>query len=341
MMVRKYFLILLIGILASFGCSDTNKSTKLIRIPKKVQEKDDRKGDVQNAFFPTVDILFVVDDSGSMQGFQDNLAQNIDLFVASLKSLAVLKYHIGVVTTDMDDDERSGRLYAYGSNPLFVDSSTLGGDLILRSNLMVGTNGSASEEMFSPVKAALSSPLVDSTNAGFYRSNAHLAVIFLTDSEDQSDLSPGEIFDFLKSLKRGDDRKVMSYGVVIPSGVSGCSRDYGEPTKIESFVDMANAGSGSRRIFNICDPDFGKHLTKIRDDMVSQIGLFIYLDELPAVDTIQVFWGTQQIDSDYDKGWVYDNKRNAIHLGKDIELLEQPGAELVVRFKPAKLPGEL
>ncbi|HEU4384674.1 MAG TPA: hypothetical protein VFR85_14395 [Anaeromyxobacteraceae bacterium] len=50
------------------------------------------------------DILFVVDDSGSMQEEQQNLAANFDAFIAQLAALPVANdYHIGITTTSVEN----------------------------------------------------------------------------------------------------------------------------------------------------------------------------------------------------------------------------------------------
>ena len=54
----------------------------------------------------TVDILFVVDNSGSMFEEQEKLANNIDSFMRDLKRTAAdgkTNYHIGVITTSVYD----------------------------------------------------------------------------------------------------------------------------------------------------------------------------------------------------------------------------------------------
>src|SRR5512139_1497667 len=54
------------------------------------------------------DILFVVDDSGSMQEEQANLAANFDAFIAQLAALPVSNdYQIGITTTSVQNFDLS------------------------------------------------------------------------------------------------------------------------------------------------------------------------------------------------------------------------------------------
>lgn len=53
----------------------------------------------QNSFTPKLDILFVIDDSGSMAPHQQRLAANIARFVESFSVEDFIDFHIGVVST--------------------------------------------------------------------------------------------------------------------------------------------------------------------------------------------------------------------------------------------------
>jgi hypothetical protein len=52
-----------------------------------------------------VDILFVVDNSGSMADEQENLARNFNTFISELTSGKGNDYRIGIVTTDLDSND--------------------------------------------------------------------------------------------------------------------------------------------------------------------------------------------------------------------------------------------
>jgi hypothetical protein len=69
------------------------------------------EGDPTEVFDPRVDILFVVDSSGSMMSHQENLAKNIDLFVDKFVQAGTLDFHVGVITTDMDFTGHKGQLW--------------------------------------------------------------------------------------------------------------------------------------------------------------------------------------------------------------------------------------
>lgn len=170
-----------------------------------------------------VDILWVVDNSGSMCEEQASLRENFDAFMEKLIEVGV-DYHMAVITTDMEDPLESGRFQNIpdgepgASCQLTVDVSQCpspenGGvypPLVIRAddpqylkedgtfdlaklklhfgcNATTGTRGSGFEMGLESVHAALSPDALETYNSGFLRPDAYLAVIFITDENDCSD----------------------------------------------------------------------------------------------------------------------------------------------------------
>lgn len=175
---------------------------------------------VTQPLIPKVDVLWVVDNSGSMCEEQASLKDNFDIFVRQLTTMGA-DFQLAVVTTDMMNPEHSGRFQNVpddGLSPacsLPVDirdcPSPLNGQaypsLILRSrdyvdeggevdvarlerdfacNATVGTSGDGFEMGLEAARAALSPSLLTGFNNGFLRDDALLAIIFLTDENDCS-----------------------------------------------------------------------------------------------------------------------------------------------------------
>lgn len=310
------------------GCAPST-GNYLIPRPDPALEVKDKVGDINLVFKPQVDILFVVDSSGSMDSHQNNLSKNISLFTNSLGKIQILDYHIGVTTTDFT----YGDVGALKGVPKFVERSTPDGLAQLSSNLLVGISGSPYESVFAPTRAALSQPNLSGANRGFYRDDAYLAVVFVTDAADQSNVTAGELFQFLMDLKNWEREKLIAYGVIVPSHDDSCSRDEvnSKPSKIEEFLQMSKGIS-----FSLCAPDYGERLAAIGEDLVKRVGMFIPLKQIPVVSTIQVRYGSQVIPEASHTGWSYDPFRVGINLGTELELEEQvPGTELEIGFIPA------
>lgn len=294
-------------------------------------------------FDPSVDILFVVDNSGSMSGHQANLSNNISLFTKQFVKNSVLKFNIGVVSTDMDGSYcYAPPCYVLGNlagTTKVVTNSTPNLETVLSGNIMLGTSGSGYEASFDPVMAALTPPLVNGANSGFYRPNATLAVIFITDAEDQSsNNSPQQLYDDLLKLKNMDATKVLAYGVIVPTTEQNCPRDetYTMPTRIETFLGLVINGKKQENVFSLCAPDYGQRLADMAKDIVEQVGSIFYLNRLPDVNSIKVTYGSATLPMDANKGWMYDPAKNAIVLGPNVDWGSQPsGSRVMVNFEAA------
>ncbi|KHD89400.1 MAG: hypothetical protein OM95_03250 [Bdellovibrio sp. ArHS] len=284
-------------------------------------------------FNPKVDILFVIDDSGSMADAQNNLSRNAFAFADAISKVSILDYHIGVVTTDMDEcRSRCGKLVG---SPVYVEKTTP--DLVanLARRMLVGTNGSPTEEMFGPVVEALSPSLELGANLGFYRQDAFLAVIFITDAKDQSQLAPQ---DFLKVLatKKGDAARVLGYGVIRTlAEEKSCDGSEDLDNKLEVFLEsVVNGDKAQKNILSLCSPDYGVKLAEFAKDIVKRTAGTVKLSRTPDVKTIKVSYGTQVIPNSLTEGWVYEPSTNSILLSEGIVWnVQGPGVGLTIDFE--------
>ena len=160
-----------------------------------------------------MDILFVVDDSGSMGEEQTNLGANFPRFVAVLDdyiaaSGAPLDYRVGVTTTskplttvifppsgspvpvmrDVADGPRGALLTGRGCEMTQPWLERGEPDVAARFACVanVGTDGALIEMPLLMWELALTERVADGTNAGFLREDALLAVVILTDEDDCS-----------------------------------------------------------------------------------------------------------------------------------------------------------
>jgi hypothetical protein len=196
------------------------------------------------------DILFVVDDSGSMQPEQTNLATNFDAFITRLAASPVKnEFQIGVTTTSVDfprydtgsagsfkvfttyDGTPTGKPYPAGAlvaaagrpTILVATSPTLVDDF--KANVNVGTSGSGKEQGFRAAQLALTDRIADGANAGFLRPGARLAIIVVTDEDDCSDpASPP--------------------AVIYPSSGDACHSD-AEQAKLPAVADYVSKFKGA------------------------------------------------------------------------------------------------
>ena len=160
-----------------------------------------------------VDILFVVDNSNSMAQEQQNLAANFPKLIQRIEAIqpAIQSYHVGVISTDIGAGPYSGPLVGsctpggdggqlqhtpVGSGcaptyPAYLTgpASSVSQDFGCIAQLGVGGCG-YEQQMEAALKALTDQP----ANNGFMRTNAPLAILFITDEDDCS-ASDSTLFD--------------------------------------------------------------------------------------------------------------------------------------------------
>ncbi len=167
-----------------------------------------------------VDLLFVVDNSGSMGEEQMNLARNFPAFMGELKQIEGIDLHVGVVSSDLGGGLSTFRKETCpltdGDRGIFCnvrgkDCRTCGlsaGNFLTYKNggaavnftgsiedafscmAKVGTAGCSFEHSLESMRRALHAP----ENKGFIRDGAYLAVVIITDEDDCSAAPTSNIF---------------------------------------------------------------------------------------------------------------------------------------------------
>jgi hypothetical protein len=235
--------------------------------------------------------------------------------------------------------------------PGFITRQTPNYLRALRTGLKVGVRcldrgGPEYEEVFSPVYEALSEPMRNGPNQGFYREDAHLAVILISDANpSNNDVEAGELHRFLRELKGNNPRLLSTHGVFFPLDREQCTspvsnnrtitRDPGnEPA--ERMVDFLKLSKGTQ--MSLCDGNYGDKLAEIGKDIQRRtLGRVIHLNKIPEFNTIQVGYGSQTIPRDWEKGWTYDPRNVALVISGDVNVKPEPGARIWVRFTPVHL----
>ncbi|MCB0385752.1 MAG: VWA domain-containing protein [Bdellovibrionales bacterium] len=303
---------------AEWGSID-GKTFDLMRFPGKV--KIEYLGQA-------VDILFVVDDSGSMGSHQNNLAQNIDLFLAQIQSLT--DYQVGVITTSCDYTGVRCGVLRNG----FVTPTTPDPIKTLRENLLVGVSGSGTETHFKTLAAALSDEVRHGANAGFIRDEAHLMIVFVSDAEDQSgDIDVQAVADRLIGVK-GSATMASAHGILVPTGdTTNCDRDDGNttPARIEDLI-----GRFGGQVSSLCSTTYGEDLVRMAQ-AVTGLSRRIPLLLQPIVETIRVFFNAMEIPTGVlGQGWAYSPETNEVVIGELVDLSGAPEkTPVIVEFVPA------
>ena len=260
-----------------------------------------------------MDIVFVVDNSGSMQEEQSNLASNFPMFASLLQNYQVngapLDFRVAITTTgrtvdytidlggglgtfpEHEDGQNGAFQNNCNSNKRWIDSTdaNIGTTLGCRAN--VGTSGPSVEMPLLMSKWSLSERAMDGTQNGFMRQDALLAVVMLTDEDDQSttqnnftmdasgttptDWNPSDEVGFLDNLKGNRTR----WAAAAIAGDGDCSSNFGSAAnaqRLKDFVNLANGQGSTQAVFSsICDGNLTTGLQHALDTFQAACGQII------------------------------------------------------------------
>jgi hypothetical protein len=268
----------------------------------------------QNQWAGKVDILFVIDNSYSMQSLQAKVASR---FGSIVNSLTDIDYHIGLTTTDLDSKnyDVDGKLQIWtglGSttlSPMAINADGIFVNSIVRNETLACTTltydcPSGNEQ---PLKATIRAiQQKDSANAGFFRDGAPLAVVVLSNEDELSDgttatkaqdsgaaLQPTTANSVTAAVASafGASKKLMFNGIIVKPNDSACLAQqrvvsvnngayYGQ-----HVAQLAQATGGST--YSICDSDYGQSLKDISSRVRDLLSSFD-LKGLPKSGSVEV-----------------------------------------------------
>ena len=267
---------------------------------------DPASDDFEVAENPPVDILFAVDQSGSMDGESTELGLAFDEFITQIDTVTT-GWRIGVVSIDecFNEGILTSTTASYASK--FQSAVVYGDD-------PSGTS-TRTEQLFSLVDDALENTSSGRCNSGFLRTGALLHVIFVSDEPEQSSGTPSYWVDRFRSHVSNDSLLMTS---IIGDLYDWC----GEGS--DGYIDAANMTGGMA--LDICTSDWATHVDELAMASLTAINTF-QLSETAAESSIEVtvngtLWTT---------GWHYESADNSVVFD---ELLESED-EITVNYNLA------
>ena len=297
---------------------------------------------------PKVDMLMVIDNSGSMAEEQKALAQNLDHLWNRI-ALANADFHIAVTTTGMNPftggwtqcpggalGGEAGRFFPVdNSRPRLLTPQTPDVKNVLFANTNVGLCN-YDERFLDPVIAALTDPLISSTkapgtpfpndgNAGFLRDDARLALLAVSDADDANDVvNPAPVSDYVRRLaqvKRGA-LDLISFAGIVP--LHACSTAEGVATR---YMEIARELHG--HLEDICDlGNFGSLLESSLSGLLLPLTSFQLSARPRDPSQIVVTVGGVTVTQ-----WSYDATSNRIVF--PATAVPPPGSHITARYEPA------
>lgn len=243
-----------------------------------------------------LDILWVIDDSGSMNPYQVMLANQIGSFFSTFLASSP-NFHMAVITT---------------THPTFstiVTNATPYPEMTLAGLVNVGVFGSGMEMGIEMAYQALSNPNIAGEGSEFFRDEASLVVIFVSDEPDHSGpwQSYTQFFDGIK-----DAGKFVPYAV-IGDHPSGCvSNAHVYPLNIlfgGGYWHLVDHYGGDW--FSLCAPDWGNQLQDLGNTLTNR-ATYALENENPIEETITVTVNGQVVTE-----WVYDSTVNAVKFNPE------------------------
>lgn len=264
-----------------------------------------------------VDVLFVVDNSGSMVDNQANLAANFDRFIeyADFHGLQV-DFQIGVTTTDVSEEGEAGRLVG---SPTTLDRNTSNLSARFAERVQVGALGSGDEQGLAACFLALSPPLIvdPAYNSGFLRPDAALAVIIVSDEDDGSPEEVAYYTGFLEGLKTAVHPPSPVLFNAVTGGPEGCEQDEIVATAAPRYQQAVEISGGAW--MSICAASWGEELEDLGASVFLARGRFSLEGQpMPGSLRVQVN-GTPAPDTD----WSYIQGSKTVVFSPDH--LPQPG----------------
>ncbi len=291
-----------------------------------------------------VDILWVVDNSNSMEEEQEELGARFDAFITHMdEENTEIDFHIGVLTTDMDaDNEYRGVLLG---DPYVLDRDTPDYKDLFRERVAVGTDGSDMERGLEAAFTALTEPMISEANEGFLRPDATLSIIFVSDENDCSDRGalPADangtdcysntdllvpVKDYISEFEgiKEDASLVISSAIVGPEVTEGCDNSW-PGTRYLSVAENMGGLQG-----DICDKDF----TNIMDELglnAAGVHSSFGLSYRAVEGTIELYVDDDLLEEGTDSGWSYNDE--TCYITFDQEHVPPRGSVITVEYENA------
>ena len=285
-------------------------------------------------FNPQLEIIFVIDNSMSMEAHITKLSNNIDRFVDGFTKNTPFRYNVAVMSvydhrrfkgekfqaahggTDLEFDIGEFRTVKDSSGneipgKLFISSTDDDVAGKLKKTLKIGVQdligaGPEVEETFSPLAAAYgvgdihqSAAVRNKQSSFFMGDDSYKVFFFVTDASDNSLISASDLYTSLLA-KTANPSKIMGFGAI---SKNGCKRDPGKKnSELDDFLQLTRPNPNTQNVVSLCSnfgdrfASFGK---EIRKQVLSQtIPLTKGIPDLNQVATSEVHSGSADADAE-------------------------------------------
>lgn len=274
-----------------------------------------------------VDIIWVVDNSGSMGDIQNNIIINAGLFMEELTKISFLYWKMGIISTDTSEAPFLG----FKRSDLFDYTTPDPVNLFVDRFKDLGVYGSASEFVFRSVSQNIFN------YRDFLRPNtAGVAVIMVSDEVEQSRTDPsvdGLIEDF--NTMGIPPEKLRFYGALYGKDLPGCNpNDDGDLVYSGSRYESIITKTGGF-VISACTSDFGVGLARIGEDVARLVNFpSLLLGNRPVLESIKVTYNGTVLPGGLpeDGGFWYYSKIDNRIVFYDVEFATGLSEKVLVEF---------
>ncbi len=258
-----------------------------------------------------VDILWVMDDSGSMADEQDALAQNFSAFISDFIKKDI-DFRMAITTTD-GTTGRNGK--QIGNFNLLNSAEAKKNPYVFTNHfkewIKVGTKGSGREQGLKTASAFL-----DRYQQEFLRKDAYLAVVFISDEEDQSENKVKSYVDRYLSTK-SNPGLIKTYSIVVNKAL-GSWESAGS-----RYIEVSKATGG--KVADI-HQDFHGILQDMGGSIINLIDNFS-LAAAPYQNKINVYVDNVKQNG----GYTFDTQSRTLKF--DNGNIPREGAQIIVKYQ--------
>lgn len=227
-----------------------------------------------------MDIVFVVDNSGSMDQEQDLLARSFPkmIDVLSRHKGGALDFRVAVTTTAFNSEILPGWQIESGEQGKFMQLPEMSKAWLERSDpelsasfsrlANVGVDGSGQEQSLKAALWSVDESLSDAVNKGFRRANSLLAFVLITDEDDASGTPDPSLPFFYTELPvtdiiQGLDKVTgdrSRWAATVIAGDKNCNSALGDASQATRLMDFVQETGKNATFSSICAGNFDQAL---------------------------------------------------------------------------------
>lgn len=245
---------------------------------------------------PPTDIMFLVDNSCSMDDDQARLANNFSYFIQNLDTYTN-DWHVMVVGDDDGCKDASAGI---------MKPTTAGYESKFSTAVKRGTGSYLTEALLTPAALATEEAAkgTGGCNNGFMRDGALLHIIMVSDEPEQSSGSWSNYVNRIQAAK--GSASLVKLSAIVGDYPGGCgSADPGT-----GYYDAVNYTGGE--FLSICASSWSSYMSALAK---ASISVDTYeLQATPVESTIVVLVNDVEVST----GWYYDEAANTVVFEKDI-----------------------